>query len=260
MTPPANSIGGARTDPRTPLSPHFPPDNTPPAEELRPRTDSAAAISVSIETLESYGAEKSMAYERTKRVLDVIVASAALLVLAPPMVVIALWIKLTDYGPVLFRQVRVGRGGREFVCYKFRSMVMGADELKEQLQAQNHHQNSFTFKMRRDPRVTRVGWLIRKTSMDELPQLWNVIQGDMSIVGPRPPVPSEVAWYTPYHLRRLEVKPGLTCIWQVSGRGDIPFEQQMVHDLQYIENRSLWLDLSLIFKTIPAVVSGKGAY
>jgi lipopolysaccharide/colanic/teichoic acid biosynthesis glycosyltransferase len=169
-------------------------------------------------------------------------------------------VKLTDFGPILFRQVRVGLGGKEFVCFKFRSMIQGADELKEQLWDQNDHKDSVTFKIRRDPRVTRIGSFLRKTSIDELPQLWNVLRGDMSIVGPRPPVPSEVAEYSAYQRRRLEVKPGLTCIWQVSGRGDVPFDGQIEQDIEYIENRSLWLDIRLIAKTVPAVLSTRGAY
>ncbi len=199
-------------------------------------------------------------YEPAKRVLDVVLAIAAIVALSPVWITAAVLIKLTDFGPILFRQTRVGRGGSRFVCYKFRSMVVGADEMKDELWDQNDHKDSLTFKIRRDPRVTRVGWLLRKTSVDELPQLWNVLRGQMSIVGPRPPVPSEVEWYTPFHRRRLEVKPGLTCIWQVNGRGDVPFDDQMLQDIQYIENRSLWLDLKLIAKTIPAVCSARGAY
>jgi lipopolysaccharide/colanic/teichoic acid biosynthesis glycosyltransferase len=140
-------------------------------------------------------------------------------------------------------------------------MVVNAEELKDALLSQNHHAKpSITFKMKDDPRITPVGWFIRKTSIDELPQFWCVLTGDMTLVGPRPPVPREVDLYTPEDLRRLEVTPGLTCLWQVSGRGDLPFEEQVALDIEYIENRSFWLDLKLLFLTVPAVLQGKGAY
>jgi lipopolysaccharide/colanic/teichoic acid biosynthesis glycosyltransferase len=161
---------------------------------------------------------------------------------------------------VLFVQTRVGRGGREFRCFKFRSMVANAEALQRQLAAMNHHADERTFKIRRDPRITRIGEVLRKTSIDEMPQLFNVLRGDMSLVGPRPPLPREVAKYEPYEFRRLAVQPGLTCFWQVSGRGDIPFPRQVEMDISYIEQRSLLLDLKLLLLTIPAVVLGKGAY
>src|SRR5262249_44370183 len=160
---------------------------------------------------------------------------------------VALAIKLTDWGPVLFWQIRVGRWGREFPFPKFRSMVRNAEALKEKLLTQNDHGNSVTFKMKRDPRVTTIGRIIRKLSIDELPQLWCVLKGDMSLVGPRPPVRSEVEKYTLADRRRLDAKPGLTCIWQVSGRGDIGFSKQVELDVQYIESQSLWLDFKLLF-------------
>ncbi len=195
-----------------------------------------------------------------KRLLDVTVAGAAMICLSPLFAVVALCIKLTDGGPILFWQQRVGRWGREFPFPKFRSMVLNAEQLKDALLTQNDHQQSVTFKMKRDPRVTWIGRIIRKLSIDELPQLWSVLKGDMSLVGPRPPVPREVALYTLADRRRLDVTPGLTCIWQVSGRGDIPFDQQVELDVQYIASQSIWLDLKLLFKTIPAVLLGKGAY
>lgn len=195
-----------------------------------------------------------------KRLIDLTVALTMLLVLAPLFALIALCIKLTDRGPVLFWQARVGQWGREFPFPKFRSMVTNAEKLKDSLLAQNDHQNGVTFKMKRDPRVTWIGRIIRKTSIDELPQLWCVLIGDMSLVGPRPPVPREVALYTLADRRRLDAVPGLTCIWQVSGRGDIPFPQQVELDVQYIESQSVWLDVKLLFLTIPAVLLGKGAY
>jgi lipopolysaccharide/colanic/teichoic acid biosynthesis glycosyltransferase len=195
-----------------------------------------------------------------KRVLDILVSLAMLILLSPLFAFVAACIKLTDGGPVLFWQARVGQWGREFPFPKFRSMVMNAEKLKDTLLAQNQHGNGVTFKMKKDPRVTWIGRVIRKLSIDELPQLWCVLKGDMSLVGPRPPVPREVRLYTLADRRRLDVTPGLTCIWQVSGRGDIPFPQQVQLDLQYIESQSFWLDVKLLLATVPAVLLGKGAY
>jgi len=195
-----------------------------------------------------------------KRALDIVGSLTLLMLLSPLLLMVALLIKLTDWGPVLFWQVRVGRWGREFQFPKFRSMVMNAEKLKEQLLAQNDHGNSITFKMKKAPRVTILGRIIRKLSIDELPQLWCVLKGDMSLVGPRPPVRSEVEKYTLADRRRLNIKPGLTCIWQVSGRGDIAFDKQVELDVQYIESQSLWLDFVVLLRTVPAVLSGKGAY
>jgi lipopolysaccharide/colanic/teichoic acid biosynthesis glycosyltransferase len=195
-----------------------------------------------------------------KRVLDVVVAGTMLALLAPLLAVVAVLIKLTDGGPVLFWQKRVGRWGREFPFPKFRSMVPNADRLKDALLAQNDHKEGVTFKMRDDPRLTWVGRIIRKLSIDELPQLWCVLRGEMTLVGPRPPVPREVAQYTLAQRRRLDVTPGLTCIWQVSGRSTIPFPRQVELDVQYIESQSLWLDLQLLARTVPAVLLGRGAF
>jgi len=183
-----------------------------------------------------------------------------MLILAPLFGLIALAIKASDGGSVLFAQTRVGRGGKEFRFYKFRSMVPDADGLKQDLMEQNHLDGDLKFKLADDPRLTRVGRWLRKTSLDELPQLWNVLRGDMGLVGPRPPVPSEVALYTSYQLRRLCVRPGLTCIWQVSGRSELPFDAQVEMDLEYIRRRSLYLDLTLLIRTIPAVFFMRGAY
>lgn len=195
-----------------------------------------------------------------KRGVDITVAGLALVALAPLLGLIALAIKLTDRGPVFFWQVRVGRHGREFAFPKFRSMTVDAERLKARLLAENDHGVSVTFKMRRDPRVTRIGRVLRRLSLDELPQLWSVLVGDMSLVGPRPPVPREVALYQVSDRRRLDVTPGLTCIWQVSGRGDVPFAEQVRMDVDYIETRSLRRDAVLLLKTIPAVLTGRGAY
>jgi exopolysaccharide biosynthesis polyprenyl glycosylphosphotransferase len=202
----------------------------------------------------------SVAYQRCKRAVDLVLAMIGVLLLSPLFAIVSLLIKLTSRGPVFFVQTRVGCSGKNFACFKFRSMVANAEAMQKQLAAQNQHADPRTFKMQRDPRVTRIGALLRKTSIDELPQLFNVLKGDMSLVGPRPPLPREVEKYEKHELRRLEVKPGLTCIWQVCGRGDIPFPKQVEMDITYIEQRSLLLDLKLILLTIPAVVFGKGAY
>ncbi len=199
-------------------------------------------------------------YLIAKRVLDLAITVPILILISPLLALVALTIKLWDRGPIFFTQTRVGKDGTEFTCYKFRSMVPHAERLKEELQALSHHADPRTFKIPRDPRITWIGQIIRKTSIDELPQLWNVVRGDMSLVGPRPPVPSEVNLYSDRDRRRLHVQPGITCIWQVSGRGDLPFSEQVRLDLDYIQHRSLLLDLKLLLLTIPAVVTGRGAY
>ncbi|MHB2020666.1 MAG: sugar transferase, partial [Candidatus Xenobia bacterium] len=187
--------------------------------------------------------------EHVKRILDVVVSLLAGLVLLPVMLAVALLIK-ADGGPVLYWQTRVGRHGREFRFPKFRSMIVNADRLKDQLMAQNQHADGVTFKIKKDPRITRIGRIIRKTSIDELPQLWCVLKGEMTLVGPRPPLPREVALYTLEQRRRLDVTPGHTCIWQVSGRGDIGFTRQVELDVEYIESRSLWFDFKLLLLTV----------
>jgi lipopolysaccharide/colanic/teichoic acid biosynthesis glycosyltransferase len=253
-----------------------------------------------------------------KRTVDIVGAICGLILLSPLFLLVGLLIKLTDRGPVLFWQTRVGRWGREFPFPKFRSMVVNAEALKDQLLAQNDHLKrveaqlaeflqprdnqttpdelhaelekmghpvpaaklreyfeadgkhvnverlkeflTLTFKMKNDPRITWIGRYIRKGSIDELPQLWCVLKGDMSLVGPRPPVPREVEKYTLRDRRRLDATPGLTCFWQVQGRGDIPFPQQVELDVQYIDSQNFWLDFKLLLQTIPAVLLGKGAY
>jgi lipopolysaccharide/colanic/teichoic acid biosynthesis glycosyltransferase len=195
-----------------------------------------------------------------KRAFDVAFSAVVLLCISPLLAGIALLIKLEDRGPVLFRQVRVGRHGREFFMLKFRSMRPDAEQRLRELLAQNQHKEGVTFKIKNDPRVTRIGYWLRKFSLDELPQFWNVLIGDMSVVGPRPPVPREVALYTLADRRRLAVQPGITCIWQVSGRAQIDFHGQVELDVRYIETRSFWKDLCIISKTLPAVLSGNGAY
>ena len=195
-----------------------------------------------------------------KRIIDVMLSTFGMILLSPVFFVTALLIKLEDPGPVFYTQKRVGLNGRHFDFYKFRSMVMNADKLKDKLLNQNESQAGVIFKMKKDPRITNVGRVIRRFSIDELPQLYNVFKGDMSLVGPRPPIPREVAEYSLEDRKRLHVKPGITCIWQVSGRSDIPFDQQVELDKQYIKSQSLWEDLKILLYTIPAVITGKGAY
>lgn len=193
-----------------------------------------------------------------KRVLDVLGASAMLVLLSPIFLLAAIAVRLSSPGPIIFRQQRVGLGGRVFWFYKFRSMYVDAEQRKKDLEHLNEAQGP-VFKITRDPRITPVGRFLRVTSIDELPQLWNVLRGDMSLVGPRPPIPDEVRRYAPWHRRRLEVPGGLTCIWQVSGRCDIPFEDWMRMDLQYARQQSLATDLALLWKTVGAVLSRRGA-
>jgi lipopolysaccharide/colanic/teichoic acid biosynthesis glycosyltransferase len=195
-----------------------------------------------------------------KRTLDILLAGPLFILLLPIFGLLILAIRLESPGPALFKQTRVGRWGQIFTMYKFRSMYMDAEARKSELLAENEMSGGVTFKMHRDPRITRIGRFIRKASIDELPQLWNVIKGDMSLVGPRPPVPAEVDEYSLSDRRRLEVTPGITCIWQVSGRSDIPFPQQVELDVRYIESQSLLTDLKLLWQTVPAVLFGRGAY
>jgi lipopolysaccharide/colanic/teichoic acid biosynthesis glycosyltransferase len=195
-----------------------------------------------------------------KRALDILLAGPLFILLLPIFGLLVLAIRLESPGPALFKQTRVGRWGKIFTMYKFRSMYMDAEARKAELLAENEMSGGVTFKMQRDPRVTRIGRFIRKASIDELPQLWNVIKGDMSLVGPRPPVPAEVDEYSLSDRRRLEVTPGITCIWQVSGRSDIPFPEQVELDVRYIESQSLLTDLKLLWQTVPAVLFGRGAY
>ena len=194
-----------------------------------------------------------------KRWIDIIGTLTILTVSIPIILVTIILIKVTSPGPLLFKQKRVGRGGQIFTLYKFRSMVADAEEKLGMLQHKNEIPGP-VFKIKKDPRVTPVGKFIRKWSIDELPQLLNVLKGEMSLVGPRPPIPGEVMQYKPQYLKRLAVKPGLTCIWQVSGRSHIPFEQWMELDAEYVDNWSIGLDIKLLLQTIPAVILGDGAH
>lgn len=199
-------------------------------------------------------------YPVAKRAIDIAGAALGLILLMPLLVLIMLLIKLDDpKGPVIFRQVRIGKNGRPFYMYKFRSMVVGSEELLPHLLDRNDLKGPM-FKMKEDPRVTRVGRVLRKYSLDELPQLWNVLKNDMSLVGPRPALPREVEQYSALDRQRLLVMPGCTGLWQVSGRSGLSFEQMIELDLYYIRHRSIWLDLVLILKTFRAVLSCRNAY
>ena len=195
-----------------------------------------------------------------KRLLDVAGSGIGLVLLLPVFLAIGTAVKFSSPGPVFFSQIRVGQDGRFFRFWKFRSMRTDAEALKASLAAQNESKDGVIFKMKDDPRITRVGKFLRRTSLDELPQLWNVFVGDMSLVGPRPPVPSEVQEYTLEDRKRLNVKPGLTCLWQIGGRSDLSFREQVRLDKEYIQSPSVWKDLAILLKTIPAVISGRGAY
>lgn len=197
---------------------------------------------------------------RAKRLFDFTAALLGLLLLSPLFLVLALAVKLTSRGPAFFAQTRVGRHGRHFRFYKFRSMYVDAEARKAALAGRNESADGVIFKMKDDPRVTRVGRFLRRTSLDELPQLFNVLLGDMSLVGPRPPLPEEVRAYTLEDRKRLNVIPGITCLWQISGRSDVPFRRQVQLDQAYIRSHSLGSDLKILLKTIPAILAGKGAY
>jgi exopolysaccharide biosynthesis polyprenyl glycosylphosphotransferase len=194
-----------------------------------------------------------------KRAFDIVFSGIVLILLAPVMVAVGLIIKLQDGGPILFWQPRVGRWGTVFRFPKFRSMVINAEQLKANLM-QTNEMVGVAFKMKNDPRITKLGRFLRKYSLDELPQLWSVLKGDMSVVGPRPQVQSEAKRFESWHRRKLSVKPGLTCLWQISGRSSISsFDEWVRLDLAYIDNWSLWLDFKILIKTVPAVLSGRGA-
>jgi len=195
-----------------------------------------------------------------KRTVDVTGSLAGIAALSPVFIITAVCIYIEDPGSVFYSQIRVGKNGKHFKFFKFRSMVMNADKLKDSLLDQNESKDGVIFKMKNDPRITKTGRIIRKFSIDELPQLFNVIIGDMSLVGPRPAVPREVKEYTLEERKRLHITPGITGIWQISGRSDIPFKEQVQLDLQYIRSQSVWQDIVILLKTIPAVLTGKGAY
>jgi exopolysaccharide biosynthesis polyprenyl glycosylphosphotransferase len=194
-----------------------------------------------------------------KRLLDIVVASLLLVLFAPLFILIAIAIRIDSAGPIIYRQTRLGKDGKPFTFLKFRGMVADAEMQRAKLEALNEVSGPI-FKIRNDPRVTRVGRMIRRLSLDELPQLWNVMRGDMSLVGPRPPLHSEVVRYEPWQHGRLSATPGMTGLWQVKGRSTLDFVTMVRLDLEYIEHWSLWLDLSILVRTIPAVLSAAGAY
>ena len=215
-----------------------------------------AVIDIDLENIQT---NNSIFYIVSKRIIDIIGSLAGLIFLSPLFLIVAILIKLEDpKGKVFFSQERNGKYPATFKMYKFRSMVHNAEELLEKLMDQNE-QTGPVFKMKEDPRITRVGKFIRKTSIDELPQLFNVLRGDMSLVGPRPPIPREVEQYTTYQMQRLGVKPGLTCLWQVGGRNSVDFDGWVELDIEYIKNRSLWLDIKLIIKTVFVLFGDRNA-
>lgn len=195
-----------------------------------------------------------------KRLLDICASLLGIVLLSPLLLAIALGIKLSSRGPIIFSQIRVGRFGRHFRFYKFRSMYVDAEKRKAELLSRNLSKDDIKFKDVNDPRITPLGRKLRQTSLDELPQLFNVLLGDMSLVGPRPPLPEEVQKYSLEDRKRLNVLPGITCIWQVSGRSNIPFKKQVQLDKQYILSQSIWQDMMILLRTIPAVITGRGAY
>lgn len=198
--------------------------------------------------LEDKVKDNKVVYLFIKRLIDILASSLGLVVLSPILLLIAILIKLDSKGPVFFSQERIGFRGKPFNMYKFRSMVVNAEEIKEKLKEHNEMSGPM-FKMKNDPRITKIGRFIRKTSIDELPQLINVLKGEMTLVGPRPSLPKEVAQFEPWMMERLTVKPGLTCYWQVMGRNSIEFEDWMKLDVKYVHERCLTLDIKLIFKT-----------
>jgi len=198
-------------------------------------------------------------YHLVKRLFDVVAALGGLILLLPLFPFIVLLIKLETPGPIFFVQERVGYRGRLFGCYKFRSMCLDAEVLKERLKHLNEASGA-AFKIKDDPRITGVGRFLRRSSLDEFPQLYNILKGDMSVIGPRPQIPSEVGDYTPAQAQRLLVKPGLTCLWQVSGRSQLDFEEWMELDRKYVARRGLRADLMILARTLPAVIERKGAY
>ena len=238
------------------VSGHARPRTAAPGTWRAPADDTAAPAILPFET----PADEGVYLRAGKRFVDIVGASLALIVLSPVIALLAIIIRLTTHGPVFYRSKRIGRGGHEFTFYKLRSMVKDAHKRRDHLSHLNECKDGPVFKNARDPRITPNGRFMRSTSLDEVPQFWNVLRGDMSLVGPRPPIPEEVAQYEPWQLRRLDVRPGLTCLWQISGRSRIGFQEWMRLDLEYIRHRSLKLDLKILLRTIPAVLSREGAY
>lgn len=223
-------------------------------------TDSVQSVGLNVERGRwSSLRRERIAYEMAKRLFDIVCSLLALIALSPVFAITALAIKLEDGGSPIFAQTRIGKNGKPFKMYKFRSMCVNAEKKLEELQSLNEADGP-VFKIEKDPRITKVGEFIRKTSIDELPQLINILKGDMSIVGPRPPLENEVKEYNAYQRGRLAVKPGLTCYWQCSGRSNIGFDQWVELDLKYIRERGFFKDIEIILRTVPAVLFHKGAY
>ena len=214
---------------------------------------------VEIPQMEEIKMRRAQKQEPLRRALDIAVSSSALLILTPLLGTLALLVWAEDRGPILFHQQRVGQNGRCFAFYKFRSMVPNAEALKASLAEQNEATGPI-FKMKKDPRITRIGRVLRRYSLDELPQLWNVLKGDMSLVGPRPHLPREIETCPDYPMERLSVPPGLICLREVTGRSELTFEQWVALDMEYVKKRSLWLDISILLRAIPAILRGEGAY
>lgn len=221
--------------------------------------DHAAFSALVDEVRGDYDPSRSGGYLTLKRLFDIGASMFGLMLILPLIPFIVLLIKLETKGPIFFKQARVGYRGRMFACYKFRSMAVDAEEVKERLEHLNEASGA-AFKIKDDPRITGVGRFLRRSSLDEFPQLFNVLRGDMSIVGPRPQIPSEVAEYTPRQACRLLVKPGLTCLWQVSGRSHLDFEEWMELDQEYVRRAGLRMDTEILLRTLPAVIERKGAY
>lgn len=201
-----------------------------------------------INQVDNFHNKKTRLYLVSKRITDIVLAMMGLIILSPVLLIVAIAIKIDSKGPIIFRQDRIGKNEKKFGMYKFRSMITNAEELKSELENKNEMAGPM-FKIKDDPRITRVGKFIRKTSIDELPQLVNVIKGEMSLVGPRPSLPKEVEQFEPWMKERLLVQPGITCFWQVLGRNNIPFEEWMKLDIKYVKEMNYWLDIKLIFKT-----------
>ncbi|MBK6661604.1 MAG: sugar transferase [Thermoflexaceae bacterium] len=232
---------------------------TTPNTAIQTTNSAAEPWSLSAEgTLQDLLAEHLVPMPLWKRAIDIMGALAGIIITLPLLLAIGIAVALESPGGPLFRQVRIGKNGKAFNCYKFRTMVKDADAMKASLMDQNEA-NGHIFKMKNDPRRTRLGVFLRKSSLDELPQLWNVLKGDMSLVGPRPPVPGEVALYTPAHLRRLTVVPGITGLWQVTLRGHHDFADMVLLDTQYAENLSFALDVKILFRTVTTVLTGSGS-
>jgi lipopolysaccharide/colanic/teichoic acid biosynthesis glycosyltransferase len=251
--------GGGETEGVPPAPEQPPEESTSAAESQEPAAPSGPVGSEGWRAGVPVEVDRTFYLKYGKRLMDQAAGALALVILSPLFLALAIAIKLDSSGPVLYRSTRVGKGGKTFTFYKLRSMMHGAEQYRHRIA----HLNEVTgpvFKIARDPRITRVGRILRRTSLDELPQILNILKGDMTLVGPRPPLPEEVQQYEAWQLRRLSVRPGLTCLWQISGRSRLSFDEWMRLDMEYIARRGFALDLKILIRTIPAVLSGEGAY